>query len=136
LYSTVFIPEGVAQELNAGHEQGVPLPDLETLDWIRLRSAPSLQILPQFIGLGRGESEVLAMGSEAASKILLLDDRLARQVARHLKLRFTGTLGVLLRAKKEGHLRQVSSILHRLQEQGFWVDATTRSAVLRLANEI
>ena len=66
---------------------------------------------------------------------LLLDDGLARHFAKHLGIRFTGTLGVLLKAKAGGHLDAVMPIVDRLQLLGFWLTAATRAAVLDLAEE-
>jgi predicted nucleic acid-binding protein len=56
--------------------------------------------------LGAGEREVLAFGIQLPDALLLLDERLARVHARALQLNFTGTLGILLRAKDEGHIRK------------------------------
>lgn len=52
--------------------------------------------------LGSGESEVLMLGLELPDAVLVLDDALARRVAASLDLRFTGTLGLLLDAKRLG----------------------------------
>ena len=135
LYGTVSIPEGVAAELAAGHASGVPLPDLGRLDWVRLRTAPHLGILPLAADLGQGEREVLSLAVSRRGSLALLDDALARHFAKHLGISFTGTLGVLLRAKTTGRLDAVRPILDRLQELGFWLDPSTRSAVLRIAAE-
>jgi predicted nucleic acid-binding protein len=47
----------------------------------------------------------------------------------------TGTLGVLLKAKQTGHLKAVEPALDHLEALGFYLDAATRSAVLKLAQE-
>ena len=52
--------------------------------------------------LGPGETEVLALGMEHRDAILIIDDAVARQAAGMLGLRFTGTLGLLIDAKKTG----------------------------------
>jgi predicted nucleic acid-binding protein len=66
---------------------------------------------------------------------LILDDSLARRYASYLKLRFTGTLGVLLAAKSRGHLSSLKPVLDELARLHFRV-WETRAAVLKLAGEI
>jgi len=66
---------------------------------------------------------------------VILDDALARQYARMLKLTLTGTLCVLLKAKETGLLPAVAPVLDRLEHLRFRVDPETRQAVLRLAGE-
>jgi uncharacterized protein len=48
---------------------------------------------------------------------------------------FTGTLGVLLKAKQTGYLPHVAPLLDRLESLRFRLDHTTRQAVLTLAGE-
>lgn len=135
LYGLITVPEGVAAEIAAGRAQGVFLPDLENLSWIQIRPAPHLGILPLAADLGRGEREVLSLAVGRADVLALLDDGLARHFAKHLEIPFSGTLGVLLKAKATGHLDAVRPVLDRLQSLGFWLDQGTHAAVLKIAQE-
>lgn len=65
--------------------------------------------------------------------VALLDDGLARRMAQHLGVPFSGTLGVLLRAKAAGHIAAVAPIVDRLEALGFRLDAMTRAGILELA---
>jgi predicted nucleic acid-binding protein len=51
---------------------------------------------------------------EAREAIVVLDDALARQVAETLGLCLTGTLGLLLDAKRVGLIPKVSPVLDQL----------------------
>ena len=135
LYSSISVPEGVVAELAAGRAQGVSLPDLDRHDWIQGQAAPHLGVLPLAADLGRGEREVLSLALERPGALALLDDDLARHFAKHLEIAFTGTLGVLLKAKVAGHLDAVRPVLEHLQSLGFWLDPATRKAVLEIARE-
>ncbi len=84
---------------------------------------------------GPGEREALSLATQTPGSLLVIDDALARRHARLLGLSFTGTLGVLLRAKVEGHLPAIASILQELEDRGFRLDPMTRAHVLRLAGE-
>jgi len=86
--------------------------------------------------LGSGETAVLALALEITDAVVILDDAMARRHAQVLGLRLTGTLGVLLDAKREGLVTDVAPLLDDLQSLGFRLSGTTRDAVLRLAGEI
>jgi predicted nucleic acid-binding protein len=85
--------------------------------------------------LGRGETEVLALALEREKAIAVLDDRLARRLARTLGIALTGTLGVLLDGKKAGLIESVTPLIDKLEEHGFRLATRTRRAVLDLAGE-
>ena len=135
LYGKVLVPEGVAVEIKAGQALGHSLPDLQALDWIQIATVPHPRTLLLAADLGKGEREVLSLATQRPGTTVLLDDGLARRMARHLGLPFTGTLGVLLRAKAAGHLGAIGPTIDSLQAHGFRLDGLTRTAVLELAQE-
>lgn len=135
LYGTIVVPSGVVDELAEGRARGIALPDPTTLPWVVVRVLPDTALLRIAADLDRGEREVLAIATQATDALALLDDGLARRYARLLQVPFTGTLGVLLKAKSAGHLARVAPALDRLESLRFRFDAETRAAVLRLANE-
>lgn len=135
LVRTVTVPPAVQEELNTGRNLGLSLPDLQSLDWIVVRGPSSPVTLSLVTDLGSGEREVLALALETPDSVCVLDDALARQVARTLQLRITGTLGVLIDAKRAGIIPTVRPLLDQLQSFGFRLAAHTRTAVLKLAGE-
>jgi len=135
LYGEVIVPEAVLVEIADGRRQGVVLPDIESLPWAQVGRAKEQALLPILTDLGPGEREVLALAVERPGSLALLDDRLARRYALHLGLKFTGTLGILLLAKRGGRLRAVAPVLDELDRRGFRLDAGTRSVVLKLSGE-
>ena len=90
---------------------------------------------PSAPDLGRGEKEVLALGMEIPGAVVILDDRRARLYAELLKLTFTGTLGILLRAKTEGRIPRLEPILKHLDKLGSRLSAKPHASVLRLGGE-
>jgi predicted nucleic acid-binding protein len=72
---------------------------------------------------------------ESRKAVVVLDDALARRVAEALGLRLTGTLGLLLDAKRAGLIPAVGPLLDQLQALRFRVAPHTRAAVLKLAGE-
>jgi predicted nucleic acid-binding protein len=135
LVGQVTIPRAVVEELAEGRRRAVSLPDVATLDWIKIRRPASEAVLPLVGGLGPGETEVLMLALESPNAIVILDDGLARWVAESIGVRLTGTLGVLRDAKKAGIISAVKPFLDQLQEHGFWLASKTRSVVLRQVGE-
>jgi hypothetical protein len=127
LYGRVLVPGAVAAELAEGRGRGVALPDLEATGWIEVRPVTARAPLPLVTDLGAGEREALALAAETPGSLLLLDDLLARRHAQLLGLAFTGTLGVLLKAKREGHVPPApavaaapsAALVASLRAQGF-----------------
>lgn len=135
LYGSIAVPAAVVAELAEGRLRGVALPDPTRLPWARIHTMEDTALLRLATDLDRGEREVLALAKRMADPLVILDDGLARRYARLLDIPFTGTLGVLLKAKSTGHLARVAPVLDRLDSLGFRFDARTRAAILALGNE-
>jgi uncharacterized protein len=73
---------------------------------------------------------------EMPESVALLDDALARRVAIAKGIPIKGTLGLLLDAKRAGHLSAVKPSLDRLSKLGFRLAQQTQDAVLKLAGEL
>ena len=114
---------------------GVDLPAVRELPWLAIQAPEGLDRVPTAADLGAGEKEVLALGIQIPGAVVILDERLARLHAQALKLTFTGTLGILLRAKAECRFSQIEPVLAHLDRLGFRLSAKTRTAVLKLAGE-
>lgn len=135
LAESVVLPPAVLEELSVGREAGVNLPDMDNLDWIRTRVPKGRSALPLINDLGPGETEVLMLGIESRDCVVVLDDNLARRVAETLNLQLTGTLGLLLDAKKSGMITALKPILDQLDALRFYLSQDTRAAVLKMAGE-
>ena len=135
LAGRVIIPPAVVEELSQGRTSGINLPDVNVLKWVEIRRPVSELAVPLVTDLGSGETEVLMLALEMREAVVVLDDDLARRVAETLGLRLTGTLGLLLDAKKAGLIPAIAPLLEQLQTLRFRVAPHTRVAVLKLAGE-
>jgi predicted nucleic acid-binding protein len=136
LYGQVLIPPAVQAELEAGAQRGVSVPVVEALSWLQVTPLASHALLPLATDLGRGEAEVIGLGLEGPNCRLILDDELARRIARLNGLRFTGTMGVILRAKQRGLLDAVKPVVLALRNAGLWLSDSLVAEVLRQAGEL
>ena len=135
LTKRVIVPPAVVEELSVGRALGLNLPDLATLNWVMVRHPVSQAALPLVTDLGPGETEVLMLALELNDPVAVLDDALARRVAETLGLHLTGTLGLLLDAKRAGLVTHVGRLLDQLEALRFRLAAHTRAAVIKLAGE-
>ncbi len=135
LYREITVPEAVAMELNIGRKVGKDVPQLGKYKWIKIEKASIPGFIKLISDLGPGEAEVLALGCESKNSLVVIDDLLARKIARLQELRFTGTAGLLLRAKKKKHIPEIAPLLHRLKGMGFYLSNTLINEMLRISGE-
>ena len=135
LYGGLLLPPAVRDELERGRALGVQLPTVADLPWIRVREPQTRVLLPLASGLGAGEIQVMALAKETAGHLALLDDRRARRFADLLGVVYTGTLGVLLKAKRARLLGDLAPICDTLGHLGFRLSPAARHALLSLAGE-
>ena len=135
LYQKIIIPKAVVAELEIGRRQGEDVPEIDNYKWIETRAIRSSQVLRLSTDFGSGEAEVLALALEELDSLVIIDEKLARKIARLRGLRVTGTAGVLLKAKQEGHIRAVKPFLDRLQEIHFHLSDNVRDLILSKAEE-
>jgi len=135
LYETIIVPPAVIHELKQGKKQGEDVPDIQDYSWVQIKQVKVPEFLKLIADLGPGESEVLTLALEIPDSLMVLDERLARRIAELRGLKFTGTAGVILKAKQKGYITSVSSILDNLVNLGFRISKNLRNDILRLAGE-
>jgi uncharacterized protein len=135
LATRVFVPPALQEELAVGRSLGFKVPAVETLNWATVRQPVNRPVIPLIHDLGPGETEVLWLALESPGAVAVLDDATARSAAGLLELPVTGTLGLLLDAKKAGLIPAIHPLLDALQALRFRMSPTTRSAVMKLAGE-
>lgn len=140
LYSTISVPAAVWREVVEEGEGRPGAPETRAAyedGWVNvipLEEESSMLFLLQG-ALDVGEAEALTLASKVGADRVLLDEAAARQKAERLGLEKTGTVGVLLRAKREGWIDQLRPELDRLRETAFWIDETLYQRVLAAVDE-
>jgi predicted nucleic acid-binding protein len=123
LYGAVLVPAAVWQEVTrvpAFSSTATPqaATDAHAAGWLQVATASNRPLVTQLeTTLDAGEAEAIALAVERKPSLLLIDERDGRQVARTLDVPFTGTLGVLLRAKALGHAPAIKPLLTELVQQ-------------------
>ena len=83
----------------------------------------------------KGEASAIALAIESGSALLIIDDLKARKVVTKLNLNYTGTLGILLKAKEPGLIKAIKPLLERIQKTNFRFSVNVFNDILRIANE-
>src|SRR5207253_10123846 len=81
LFSDVWAPSAVAEELHVGQQRGYDVPNPANYEWLGIVDPASMPSEWLALDLGAGESSAMALALESPSRILLLDDALARRTA-------------------------------------------------------
>jgi len=98
----------VAQELAAHPDpNAIAVIDSALRQWIRVvptQDTPLYRMLRRQVD--PGEAEAIALAADLKADIVIIDEQEGRALARQVGLSITGTLGVLLRAKRPDVLYQ------------------------------
>jgi predicted nucleic acid-binding protein len=136
LYGEVLIPEAVYREISAKHDSIAKAELDNSLDWIRVCKIQNEMARFFFKSqLHDGEVEVMILGKEEKATLLIIDDKNAKNHAKYLKFNVTGTLGVLLKAKREGRIDTIKPLLDKMVSEGIFLDAKAQAYCLKEAGE-
>jgi predicted nucleic acid-binding protein len=75
------------------------------------------------------------LGIETKDALLVLDDIKARNIARSLGIRITGTLGIILKAKEKNLIPSVKIVLSEMEKASFRISEDIKKEILRIAKE-
>lgn len=132
----LLVPKSVEQEVVAGPE------DSPARLWLQENRSHYMQrvisIAPEVASweLGDGESAALSWALRNREWTVILDDLAGRRCGQSLGVSLTGTLGLLLLAKEEGHLTNVEPAVEALTDAGLQASDALLEAVLRQAGEL
>lgn len=85
--------------------------------------------------LDAGEASAIALTYELPDSIIILDDMGARKVARRLHITFTGTFGIIAKAKNEGIISSVIPLLNKIRTTNFRFSDDVFNETLKQAGE-
>jgi hypothetical protein len=130
IYSDVFIPEAVRDELLREHPS-IP-------KFIRCQSASNRAEVQRLLAeLDLGEAEAIILAKELKADELLIDETAGRRVAAREGVNVIGLLGVLLEAKGRGIISSVRQIAEELETKaGFRLSNAVKEMFFREAGEL
>jgi predicted nucleic acid-binding protein len=120
LYGRINIPNAVFQEVEAGKNKDY-YKDLSNLDWINIVENQDKQAVKYFLDLDSVEAEAIILATEIKADLIIMDEKLGRFHAKHADIKVTGTIGVLIKAKKEGLIKELKPLLYELIRKEVWI---------------
>lgn len=109
IYGEIIITEEVFKEFGKDIEKWIKIKKIKNRNYF--------MILRNFVD--PGEASSIALGLETRNSKLILDDGRARKVAKNLGLNFTGTLGVIMKAKENSLISSVTEVIEKLKSYNF-----------------
>jgi len=85
--------------------------------------------------IDKGESSAIALAMETENCTLILDDYKARKLASNLGLSFTGTVGVIIKAKLNGYIPSIKPSLEKIRTTNFRISSELELQALKEAGE-
>jgi len=135
-FNTIMVPESVLKECVAEGKDRKEVEAIKKAEWIRVAEVQDKKLVKLLqSSLDDGESEAIALSLESGADLILLDDSDAREKARIYGLTVTGTLGVLLRAKKDRKISSLKENIIKLRKSGFWVSDFVEGRLLEASGE-
>lgn len=135
LFSEIWIPSAVSDELKQGGQKGYDVPNPNHYDWLKKINPNHIPSEWLASDLGAGELAAMALALEHSECIILLDDMLGRRTAKAAGLNVWGTLKVLLEAKQKRLIDKVEPFVNKLSDSGMWLSTEIRQRILKLADE-
>ena len=135
IYKRVCVPLEVCNEITTGQSSRFAALEFESADWLDKWKQPSSPSTMLFNTLDIGEAAVIQLALNEQIQHVCIDESAGRRVARLNGLQVTGSIGVLLRARREGYPFSMREALKSMQSRGIWLSQSVEDFALREAGE-
>ena len=113
-------------------EYGEALP--EWVEIVTVKDKYRQQLLEMQID--KGESSAIALAIETPDSIVILDDYKARKIAQQLGIIYTGTIGVIIKAKLKEIIPSIKPLLEKIKQTDFRLSSEIELLALKEAKEL
>jgi predicted nucleic acid-binding protein len=114
LYTNVIVPFEVSQEILIGGTTGLGVTEFQADFWLQKQTVP-VNISPILLNsLDIGEASVIQLALNKNISTVCIDEAVGRRIARLSGLAVTGSIGILLRAKKEGYSLSIKTAIEKM----------------------
>ena len=97
LFQHIVIPKAVDIELRALEKPGSDFSDSDWVEVISVQNKDLVQFLEK--DLDKGESEVIVLAKELKADVVIIDENIGYQIAKHFDLPVMRTLSILMNGK-------------------------------------
>lgn len=136
IYGEISIPQAVYRELSEKKDSVCKKQVDDSLNWIHVENIKNQMAKSMFkTQLHDGEVEVMILAKEKNADLVIIDDANAKKHAKYLKLSVTGTLGVLIRAKRQGYISELKPIIQDMVEKNIFISKKLMKLCLEQVGE-
>jgi predicted nucleic acid-binding protein len=135
LYTNVIVPFEVSQEILIGGTTGLSVTEFQADFWLKKQSVP-VNISPILLNsLDIGEASVIQLALNKNISTVCIDEAVGRRIARLSGLAVTGSIGILLRAKKEGYPLSIKTAIEKMLNHNIRLSQRVIDFALKEAGE-
>lgn len=135
IYRRVWVPLEVCQEIAVGGKARFALAEFEAAHWL-LKHPQPLHIAPVLLNtLDKGEAAVIQLALDKTISTVCIDEPAGRRAARLHGLALTGSVGILLRALREGYPFSMRAAIERMRAHGIRLSKRVIEFALTQAGE-
>jgi predicted nucleic acid-binding protein len=119
LFHEISITEEVSSEF------GLPLPE-----WVKVRSVINTAKKDSLgLVLDSGEASSIALCLESENPLLIIDEKKGRRIAQDLGIKTVGTVGLIIKAKKDGSIDSPENLVTLLESHGFYISQNLKKLI-------
>lgn len=134
LYSEIIVPYEVCQEITFNKSYFCADLFINTSWLCKYKKPAAISPLLRNL-LDPGEAAVIQTALDTKIKTVAIDESAGRRIARLHGLTLTGSLGILLRAKREKQILSLSRAIENMEKKGVWLSPDLKKYVLSCAGE-
>jgi predicted nucleic acid-binding protein len=133
LFEHVHVVSAVMEECQVGGP--ISVPDLRLIDWVVIVEVAAVAHSSVLLELDKGEKHTLDMACKHKADLVIIDEKIGRNMAEYLGLKVTGTLGVLLKAKQLGYIPSFINCVKEMEFQGIFYHPSLIRKLVSLIGE-
>ena len=134
-YERVWVPFEVCEEITAGGAAQFAVAEFEVAHWLNKLAQPTTTAAVLLNTLDRAEAAVIQLALDQGIETVCIDEAAGRRMARLNELRLTGSIGILLHARREGYPLSMRQAIDRMKAHGVWVSDRVIAFALEQAGE-
>ena len=135
LYKRVVVPYEVCEEIMAGGSTGFGVREFNDANFLIKLDKPTIMQPYLQNSLDLGECSVIQTALDEKIQTICIDEAVGRRIARLNGLTLTGSLGIMIRAKKEGHSFILREAIKQMQAHGVWLNERIINFALKQVGE-
>jgi len=122
IFGAVILPEEVWKEV-VERGKGKPGSDIiAKVEWIKVKKVEDLSVEVLCKEIERGEAEAIVLAKRINADLLLIDEKIPREIAKSIGLNVVGTLALIYEAISRGIVKQdFVEIVETMRKRGIWI---------------